>query len=350
MAPNPKISVCIPAYNRANFLPPLLDSICAQDCRDYEIVICEDMSPERDEIARVAADYSAQYPGIIRYLENEKNLGYDGNLRRLVECARSRYCLFMGNDDLMCPGALSAVANALERYSGVGVLVRSYADFDETPERIGQEFKYFPEEKFFPPGAGTIATLFRRSTVISGMVLHREAALRHATTRFDGTLLYQLWLVGNILAEMSGLFLPQIMVLRRNNIPPDFGNSEAERGKFVPREHTPESSLHFMRGVIEIASALDRERKVRVLAAILQDYGNYSYPFLAIQADKPAATFIGYWWRLGAMGFARSLPFHLYFLALLALGPGRVERVVQWIKKRLGYTPVIGNIYKGRSS
>lgn len=347
---NPLISVCIPAYNRAHLLPPLLDSILAQDFHDFDIVICEDASPDRPQIAGVARDYEARAPGRLHYFENEKNLGYDGNLRRLVERAGGRYCLFMGNDDLMCPGALAAVAGALARHPAVGVLVRSYADFDETPDRIGQEFRYFPDEKFFPAGAGTIATLFRRSTVISGMVIHREAALRHATARFDGTLLYQLWLVGNILAEMNGAFLPQILVLRRNNIPPDFGNSEAERGKFVPQEHTPESSLHFMRGMIDIASALERERNVRVFAAIVRDYGNYSYPFLSIQADKPAATFIAYWWRLGALGFARSLPFHCYFLALLLLGPRHVERAVQYIKKRLGHTPAIGDIYRGKSA
>lgn len=346
----PLISVCIPAYNRADLLPPLLDSILAQDCGDYDVVIGEDASPERARIAAVAKDYQARAPGRVRYFENEKNLGYDGNLRRLVERAGGSYCLFMGNDDLMCPGALAAVAGALERHPGVGVVVRSYADFDETPERIGQEFKYFPEEKFFPAGAETIATLFRRSTVISGMVIHREAALRHATTRFDGTLLYQLWLIGNILVDMNGVFLPQILVLRRNNIPPDFGHSEAERGKFVPREHTPESSLHFMRGVIEIASSLERERKVRVYQAILRDYSTYSYPFLAIQADKPTGVFVRYWWQLGAMGFGRSLLYHFYFLALLALGPRRVERVVQFIKKRLGHTPAIGDIYRGRSA
>ncbi len=345
----PLISVCIPAYNRADLLAPLLDSILAQDFPDVEVAICEDASPERARIAEVVRRYESRAAGRMRYFENEKNLGYDGNLRRLIERATGRYCLFMGNDDLMCPGALAAVADALKRHDGIGVLVRSYADFDETPERIGQEFRYFPEEMFFPAGAGTIATLFRRSTVISGMVIQREAALRHATTRFDGTLLYQLWLVGNILADMNGVFLPQILVLRRNNIPPDFGNSESERGKFVPREHTPESSLHFMRGVLDIAAAIEQERNVRVYAAILSDYSNYSYPFLAIQAGKPAATFIRYWWRLGAMGFARSLPFHLYFLALLALGPKRVERIVQYIKKKLGHTPAIGNVYKGRS-
>ena len=123
----PLISVCIPAYNRASLLPALLDSILAQDFGDYEVLICEDGSPEREAIGRVVERYRQQAPVRIRYEQNAVNLGYDGNIRRLVELAQGRYCLFMGNDDLLCPGALTAVAGAVHAHPDTGVVVRSYA-------------------------------------------------------------------------------------------------------------------------------------------------------------------------------------------------------------------------------
>ena len=49
--------------------------------------------------------YSEHYPGILRYYENEVNLRYDTNIRNLVEKATGEFCFFMGNDDVMCPGA-----------------------------------------------------------------------------------------------------------------------------------------------------------------------------------------------------------------------------------------------------
>jgi glycosyltransferase involved in cell wall biosynthesis len=154
MSAAPLISVCIMAYNRAAVLPALLESIVVQDYDDFEIVICEDMSPERPAIGRVVADYTARLPGRIRYFENVKNLGYDANLRNVIERARGKYCLFMNNDDLLCPGAITAVASALKRHENVGVILRSYASFDETPDRIKQEFRYFETERFFPAGDG----------------------------------------------------------------------------------------------------------------------------------------------------------------------------------------------------
>ncbi|TAJ80675.1 MAG: glycosyltransferase family 2 protein [Gallionellaceae bacterium] len=345
----PKISVCIPAYNRAGVLPELLDSIVAQDFNDFEIVICEDRSPQREQIAEVVNRYSSIHPGLIRYFENSENLGYDGNLRNLFEKSQGEYCLFMGNDDLMCEGALAKVAAALSRHPNIGVLLRSYAAFEGSPDNIVQTFRYFDQELFFPAGAQTISTIYRRSVVIPGMVIRREAALRSATTRFDGTLLYQLYLVANILVEMNAVYLPDVIVLYRNGGVPDFGNSAAEQGKFQPKEQTPESSVHFMRGMLAIAQYIERERQVKIFRPIVRDIANYSYPILAIQAQKPLGIFLKYGWSLARLGLARSPLFLVWFFAILILGTKRVERLIVWIKKRLGHTPSLGNVYRGES-
>ena len=55
-------SVCIPAYNRAHHLNALLDSIFAQDFHDFEVVICEDLSREREQIASIVHEYQSRYP------------------------------------------------------------------------------------------------------------------------------------------------------------------------------------------------------------------------------------------------------------------------------------------------
>jgi len=345
----PVFSVCIPAYNRAQLLPELLDSILDQDFDSFELVINEDASPQRNNIRSVVEQYSAKYPGKIRYFENKKNLGYDANLRSLVERSLGEFCLFMGNDDLMCPGAIRTVAEAVHRHPVVGVVVRSYASFDGTPDNINQTFKYFPEERFFSAGADTISTVYRRSVVIPGMVIHRDAAHKFATTEFDGTLLYQIYLVANILVEMNAVFLPQIVVLYRNGGVPDFGNAEAERGKFVPADRTIASSLQFMRGMLDIAASVERKRNVLIYRSIVADIANYSYPILSIQASKPLSVFVGYWWQLAKMGFGRYLLFHIYFLALLVLGASRVDRLIAAIKRRIGHTPNLGRIFRGRS-
>jgi glycosyltransferase involved in cell wall biosynthesis len=343
------ISVCIPAYNRAALLPPLLDSIVGQSFTDYEIVIAEDKSPERDEIRAVAERYSRSWPDRIRYHENPANFGYDANLRNLIELSTGKYCLFMGNDDLMCPEALTKVAAAVKKHQNVGVVLRSYAAFDGTPDNVVQTYRYFDEELFFPAGAQSIATVYRRSVVIPGMVIHREAALRRATERFDGTLLYQLYLVADILVDMNAVYLPDITVLYRNGGVPDFGNSMAEKGKFSPKQQTPESSLHFIDGMLAIAKYVESSRSVDIYRHVLRDVGNYSYPILAIQARQPLKVFLRYAISLAQLGLGRQPMFYAYLAAILLVGTRRLDACIAWIKRRLGRTPMLGKLYRGES-
>ena len=348
MSDAPLISVCIPAYNRAGVLRELLDSILTQDFDAYEVVICEDGSPERAAIRQVVEALPCERRARVRYLENPGNLGYDGNVRNLIAVAAGEYCMLMGNDDLMCPGALRTVAAGLRRYEGIGAVLRTYASFDESPDTINQVFRYFDSERLFEPGADSIVTFFKRSVVLPGVTIRREAALRYATDEFDGTLLYQVYLVGRIMAVERGVYLPEVIALYRNGTPPDFGNSAAERGNFVPGDIVPGASLHFMASMLRIARALEERSALRVYRPIVKDLANYSFPFIVVQADRPRRVFAGYCWRLARMGFGRYPLFYVYIVALLVLGPANVWRVIRLIKRRIGHTPVLGSVHQGR--
>ncbi len=343
-----KISVCIPAYNRALLLPDLLDSIFKQDYKFFEVVIAEDNSPERLTIASIVIKYKNKYPNKIIYHENKKNLGYDGNLRQLIKLAHGEYVMFMGNDDLMAAGAILEIARALETYPNIGVILRSYASFLTSPENIVQVFRYFEEDAFFPPGSRTITTFFRRCVFISGMVIHRKCALAIDTELFDGTLLYQQYLIGEILAKESGVYLKKILSYHRLGGVPDFGNSDTEKGTFIPRDQTAESSLHFIRGMLKIAKTIEETTELSVYKSIMRDISNYSYPILSIQAKGDRSAFVRYAIKLARLGFWRAPLFHVYTWSLLLFGVNACDKVIAYIKLRLGRTPNLGSVYKGQ--
>ena len=135
---NLRFTVCIPSYNRAVFLPALLDSIMAQDFKSFNILVCEDNSPERCEIQKIVSSYQEYFPGVITYLENNENLGYDKNLRKLLENSVGEYTVFMGNDDLMCAGALTSINESISLDPSCAVVIRSYASFDKSPLALKQ--------------------------------------------------------------------------------------------------------------------------------------------------------------------------------------------------------------------
>jgi abequosyltransferase len=338
-------SVCIPAYNRTEHLRPLLDSIFAQDFRDFEILICEDLSRERPQIAAIVGEYQSRYPGMLRYLENEENLGYDGNIRKLVREGTGQFCFFMGNDDIMCAGALENAASVIDRYPNVGLVMKSYGWFDETPDKVNQEIRWFTEEKEFPAGIPAIRFAFRRSGVLAGYIVHRDSANEAATAKFDGTLYYQMHLTANILINKTAVCTPKVLILCRGNGQPEFGNSAKEKGKFIPGSYTPQARLNMIGGALSIIRDLKQTKNIDVVEDVIHDYANYFYPYIKDQLNLPLRDYYHLYRAYGRMGFARYPIYHLYFVLAYLLGERRFDALTAFIRGHLGRSPRIGKVY-----
>src|SRR3954463_5705563 len=92
-----KLSICIPQYNRIDYLLQSLKTIEEQTYDQIEVVISDDCSTDetKEKIAALVPIY--RFP--IVYNRNKKNLGYDANYRKCIELATGDYCLLIGNDD-----------------------------------------------------------------------------------------------------------------------------------------------------------------------------------------------------------------------------------------------------------
>lgn len=105
----PFISICIPAYKRAENLQRLLRSVASQTFRDYEIIITDD-SPD-DSVAGLVRQFSASLP--IQYSKNEPAAGMPGNWNIALQKASGQWLKLMHDDDWFAhPGALQRFAAA----------------------------------------------------------------------------------------------------------------------------------------------------------------------------------------------------------------------------------------------
>ena len=108
----PKISVLIPTFRYARFLPEAIDSVLAQDCSDFELLISDDASD--DTSADIIRDYAAR-DSRIRFQIHERNLGMVANWNWCLAEARGRYVKFVfGDDCLPSPRSLGRMAEMLE--------------------------------------------------------------------------------------------------------------------------------------------------------------------------------------------------------------------------------------------
>ena len=329
-------SICIPAYNRVHYLSPLLDSILSQSFTDFEIVICEDKSPQRDQIAKLVRSYQSNTLRPIKYFENSTNLGFDGNIRKLVDRASGKFCFFMGNDDLLCDDALLEVARLIKCRDNLGMVLKSYAWFSGSPNNIEQTVRYFPLECEFSPGKNAIHTCFRRSGVISGYIINRDAAQLCATSKFDGSLFYQMHLTANVLASMSAVFTPKILVLCRNGEPPEFGHSGSEEGKYIPGSFTSQARLNMVDGALSIVRNLKETKGIDVVDLVISDYANYFYPCIRDQLNLSIYEYWKFYRSFGKMGFKKYPMFHLYFFIAYILGQKGFDWIVKLSYRILG--------------
>ena len=347
--PVPLISVCIPSYKRAEFLRPLIDSILSQKFENYEIVICEDRSPERDKIAQIMHEYYSKINRIKFYL-NEHNLGYDANFRELLTRASGKYCFFMGNDDVMAPEALEKVADAVQRHDNIGLILRSYSWFVTDPFQPVQTVRYFSEDRIFPPGAATIATAYRRCGVLSGYVIHRDAALSYSTNEFDGFLYYQMYLAACVLTTKRAYYIHDVLTFSRSTEAPDFGNSKKEEGIFTPGGYTPEARIHMVTGMLTIARRVEEKTSIIFSRGVENDIANYVYPYISDQLNIPMNRYIDFYRKLGNLGLKKYRMFHIHFLLAYILKEKGYNVLTKIVRERLGRSPSIGAVYSGEKA
>ena len=103
----PNLSICIPIYNFAKFIPETLDSIFANEgIDDVEIIVTDGAST--DDTPQVMARYVAAHPNL-RYVRLPAKGGIDRDIAKSVEPATGDYVWLFSGDDWMLPGAISAV-------------------------------------------------------------------------------------------------------------------------------------------------------------------------------------------------------------------------------------------------
>lgn len=167
----PLVSVVIPCYNYARYLPEAVASVMNQTDVDLDVIIVDDAS--RDGSPEVASELAAG-DDRIRLVLHPRNMGHIATYNDGLSRVKGEYVVLLSADDLLAPGSLARSTALMERHPEVG-LVYGYA----------QEFQDSP-----PPTASTRTTwsvwtgeqwtriMCRRG---SNIIVNPEAVVRRST-------------------------------------------------------------------------------------------------------------------------------------------------------------------------
>lgn len=127
----PSVSICIPTYNRKDYLKETIESILAQTYKNYEIVIVDDGSTDGTEDMIKSLEYPVTYHW-------QENAGDAAARNKLVELAKGDYISFVDSDDLLIPDAVERMVHAMQAETEDVVVYGSYYRIDQAGNVYGK--------------------------------------------------------------------------------------------------------------------------------------------------------------------------------------------------------------------
>lgn len=133
MKQSPKVSVIIPVYNVAKYLPECLDSVCAQTLKDIEIICVNDGST--DNSPQILEEYAAKDSRI--KVINQENGGYGKAVNNGLNRARGEFSAILESDDWVSPKMYETLYNAAKE-KDVEVVKSNYFYYKASESDIGK--------------------------------------------------------------------------------------------------------------------------------------------------------------------------------------------------------------------
>lgn len=125
----PRLSVLLPTYNYARYLPEAIESVLRQDFTDFELIVSDDCST--DDSARILQEYAARDPRI-RVHVHQPNLGMVANWNWCLQQARGEYVRYLFGDDCLAhPSALWRLVKMLDENPASSLAISARFTIDE---------------------------------------------------------------------------------------------------------------------------------------------------------------------------------------------------------------------------
>jgi alpha-1,3-rhamnosyltransferase len=185
----PKVTVWLPSYNHARYLPAAIESVLGQTLSDWELVVVDDGSA--DGSLQIAERYASAYPGQISVFTHpgHKNRGVEASASLAISRSRGSFLTGLASDDVLYPETLERQVDYLERHVTVG-FVYGYA------EPIDDEGRPIPSRRRFgidlTRDGRALERLVQANTIPSMTAMLRRECVEQAG-QHDGSLVYSDW-------------------------------------------------------------------------------------------------------------------------------------------------------------
>ena len=227
-----QISICIPTYNRFETLYRTLNEISLQETHEqFEIVISDNKSSDRTR------EIQSYFPQLnISYYSNDRNLGGNYNIIKVLSLASGSHLLLISDEDSV---------NLNNLIESVSEMIQTNTSLIIT-EILHSENKYYNfDKKILEPGIDSFREFGYRTAYISGLVFKKSdinfnflfKELEKDNNGVLNTFPHSV-LVNMLLLERKVLISDTVIVKTRES-----AEIDQERIDFVEHWQTPNSRL-----------------------------------------------------------------------------------------------------------
>ncbi|MGK5520445.1 bifunctional glycosyltransferase/CDP-glycerol:glycerophosphate glycerophosphotransferase [Micromonospora sp. URMC 107] len=128
VGPSPQVTVIVPVYNVADYLPETLESIAAQTAFDRcHVILVDDGSTDGSDT--IAKQFAAEHPNVT--VLQQENAGPGAARNRALDMAETPYVSFVDSDDILPPRATELLLKAIVQNKASMAI----GDMDTFPKR-----------------------------------------------------------------------------------------------------------------------------------------------------------------------------------------------------------------------
>ncbi|CAN5313944.1 hypothetical protein BH10CYA1_BH10CYA1_54480 [soil metagenome] len=147
-------SICLPVYNGERYLAQAIESVLAQSCEDFELLIADDCS--KDESTAIIKKFARQDPRIRLWI-HDKNKGLFANYNFLISACSAPIIKLFAQDDVLMPNSLSHSLAVLEKHANVSLVSHARRWIDENGTDIS-DTNLIPQAHHFVTSDSPVAS------------------------------------------------------------------------------------------------------------------------------------------------------------------------------------------------
>lgn len=124
-----KVTLIIPVYNAELYIERCINSILSNTYKDYDLLLINDGSS--DDSLKIMEKYEKEYDNIT--IVNQKNMGVANTRNKAIQLAKTKYIMFLDNDDYIANDYINTYVDAIEKNNS-DVVIGGY-------QRVNQDGK-----------------------------------------------------------------------------------------------------------------------------------------------------------------------------------------------------------------